>query len=99
MKAITDYTPEEYKVMRDKYIELESKVKDTSYADWFTDFKRHSGYAHYSFSGDITGKLIELLGHEPTLDEIIMLVDDGFSHFGACCSITGRHFSGRVNTD
>lgn len=48
---------------------------------------------------EYTDKLVEVLGHEPSPDEISMLVDNGFSHFGASCSINGRHFRGRVNID
>lgn len=99
MKAIVDYTAEDHAKMSAAWSELQSKVKGTYTKDWFDDFRKTSGYAHYKFSGTITDKLIELLGHEPSSDEIIMLVDSGFSHFGASCSISGRRFSGSVNID
>lgn len=99
MKAIVEYTEEEAAIMSKKWKELWDKTKDIPSAELFDNYGRTSGYAHYKFSGDITDKLIEVLGHEPSPDEIIMLVDNGFSHFGASCSINGRHFRGRVNID
>ena len=99
MKAIVDYTNEEAEAMSKKWNELRDKTKVIPRAELFDNYSITSGYAHYKFSGDITDKLVEALGHEPSPDEIIMLVDDGFSHFGANCSISGRHFSGRVCTD
>ena len=99
MKAIVEYTKEEAEATSKKWKELRDKTKVIPRAELFDNYSRTSGYAHYKFSGDITDKLIEVLGHEPSPDEIIMLVDNGFSHFGASCSINGRHFSGRVNID
>lgn len=99
MKAIVEYTKEEAETMSKKWKELRDKTKDIPRTELFSDYKRTSGYAHYKFSGDITDKLVEALGHEPSPDEIIMLVDDGFSHFGASCSVNSRHFSGRVCID
>lgn len=99
MKAITEYTNEEAEAMSKKWHELRDKTKVIPRAELFDNYSKTSGYAHYKFSGDITDKLVEALGHEPSPDEIIMLVDNGFSHFGASCSINGRHFSGRVNID
>ena len=99
MKAITAYTNEEAEAMSKKWHELRDKTKVIPRAELFDNYSKTSGYAHYKFSGDVTDKLVEVLGHEPSPDEIIMLVDGGFSHFGASCSINGRHFSGRVNID
>ena len=114
MKSIVEYTKEEAEAMTKKWHELRDKASSVPRTEWFDNYTRTSsvprtewfdnytrarGYAHYKFSGDITDKLVEALGHEPSPDEIIMLVDDGFSHFGASCSINGRHFSGRVNID
>ena len=99
MKAIVDYTNEEAEAMSKKWNELRDKTKVIPRAELFDNYSRTSGYAHYKFSGDITDKLVEALGHEPSPDEIIMLVDGGFSHFGASCTINGKHFGGRVNID
>ena len=99
MKAIVDYTNEEAEAMSKKWNELRDKTKVIPRAELFDNYTQTSGYAHYKFSGDITDKLVEVLGHEPSPDEIIMLVDGGFSHFGASCTINGKHFGGRVNID
>ena len=99
MKAIVEYTNEEAEAMAMKWKELRDKTNSVPRNELFDNYTRTSGYAHYKFSGDITDKLVEALGHMPSPDEIIMLVDSGFSHFGASCSINGRHFSGRVNID
>ena len=99
MKAITAYTDEEYAIQSERCKNLFTVVEGTSSRDWFDDYRRQSGYAHYKFSGRISDKLVELLGRMPTGDELIMLIDKGFSHFGASCSINGSDFSGRVNID
>lgn len=99
MKAVTEYTIEEAAKMSATCKELFEKVKGTTRSDWFEDFRQTSDYAHYKFSGRVSDKLVELLGHEPTSTEIILLVDSGYSHFGATCSVSNRSFSGRVSTD
>ena len=100
MKAIVNYTDSEYARQLDAYTELREKVKGIHKADMFCDFTRCVGYAHYTFSGRCTAALVERLGRLPTSDEVIMLVDNGFSHFGASCTIDSNgDFHGRVNTD
>ena len=98
MKAIVEYTRQEYIEMRDKHHDLLDRISRYDYKD-LLEFSKTVGYAHYSFSGAYTETLVKALGRVPTPDEIIMLVDGGFSHFGATCNINGRHFRGRVNTD
>lgn len=98
MKAIDSYTPEDSKKMYDMYKALHEKVAGTTRKDWFVEYKQKNGYAHFTFQGTISNNLVELLGRMPTNDEIILLVD-GYSHFGATCTINGMNFSGRVNTD
>lgn len=100
MKAITAYTSEEYEQMRDKCHKLNEAVKPYDRRELIT-IQRRSGYAHYQFKGTYTDALVAALGRQPTEDEIIMLVDGGFSHFGATCSIDKVHrtFTGRVNID
>lgn len=100
MKAIVEYTPEEYSKMYEKFMALQHVTAGYKRSDLLT-YTRTSGYAHYKFKGTYTQKLVELLGHHPTEDEIIMLVDGGYSHFGAGCSIDKKNmaFSGHVNTD
>lgn len=99
MKAICEYTNEEYEATRKRYMELYEKVRNYKRDELLVNYTRKFGYAHYMFNGYIGDKLIEALGRMPTADEIIMLVDSGFSHFGATCAISGRNFSGKVCTD
>lgn len=99
MKAITEYTQSEYQVMLAAYHTLCGKISGYHTNELLDNLQRKFGYAHYTFSGHISDKLVELLGREPTATEIIMIVDSGFSHFGATCTTTGRNFSGRVNID
>lgn len=99
MKAITEYTPSEYQAMLAAYHTLCGKISGHHTIELLDNLQRTFGYAHYRFSGRITDKLVELLGREPTATEVIMLVDVGFSNFGAQCTITGRNFSGIVYID
>lgn len=99
MKAITELTSEEYKKYSEIYKILKEKTNGTSSENWFINLKRIPGYAHYKFEGEISNKLIELLGSTPTENEIIMLIDGGFSHFGAYCYVSGCKFTGKINTD
>lgn len=99
MKPIPEYNAEEYEAQRTKLNELAVKTAGLTRSQMFKDFSIRTGYAHYTFSGYLTPLLVKRLGRKPTADEIIMLVDSGFSHFGASCSINGNYFSGRVNTD
>ena len=98
MKAVIELTPQECDMLSQIYNDLRSKTGKTAFNE-LIKLSRNYGYAHYDFSGEIQQTLIDLLGRMPTSDEIIMLVDDGFSHFGASCSIHDRKFSGRINTD
>jgi len=100
MKAIVAYTEKEYAKMLKKYNNLRDAVKDIDSRELYA-YSRQSGYAHYKFQGTYTDKLVEALGHAPDSDEIIMLIDHGFSHFGASCTVDTVHksFSGRVNVD
>lgn len=100
MKAITAYTPDEYDKMREKLKALSEAVKGLKRDELFTYTKRR-GYAKYDFWGNYTDKLVEALGHHPTADEIIMLIDGGFNHFGASCSLNPgqKCFSGYVYID
>lgn len=98
MKAIVELTPEEMKKYNEMYDRLMKAVKGIPSTQLY-DYSEKRGYAHYTFNGTYTAKLCEVLGRTPTGEEIIMLVDGGFSHFGASCSVYDGHFTGRVNTD
>lgn len=99
MEAVTELSAKREAHLSALTKTIREKTKGYRHTELFNDFQKISGYAHYKFTGEITDKLIELLGHEPTSEEVILIVDDGYSHFGASCSIYGRHFGGRVNTD
>lgn len=98
MKAIVALSKEEFTHFQTIQNSLYSKIQGHNMDELIT-YTRRSGYAHYKFEGMYTDKLVELLGREPLPNEIIMLVDGGFSHFGAECHISGHTFSGKVNTD
>lgn len=100
MKAIVDLTKEEYAEQSTTYSALKKAIRGIPFSD-LMDVRQRTGYAHYTFEGTYTPLLVELLGRHPTGDEIIMLVDGGFSHFGATCGVSHDRmsFSGRVNTD
>ncbi len=99
MKAIVDLSAEEYQRQMDTLNNLREAIKDHKISELMTVNYKY-GYAHYKFTGTYNQLLTDLLGREPASDEIIMLVDYGFSHFGASCRKgDNRSFSGRVNTD
>lgn len=101
MKAITEYTDEEYIKMKEKQRALNEAIKGLSRGELLSYTKRN-GYAKYDFWGTYTDKMVEALGgRHPDAEEIIMLVDSGYSHFGAHCSINPREkaFSGYVYVD
>lgn len=99
MKAIVEYTKEEHEAMRVKYQELLDITRSMD-GSAVEKLDKSRGYAHYTFSGKVSTALIDALGRLPTGDEVIMLVDGGFSHFGASCRVASDGtFSGRVNTD
>lgn len=99
MKPITAYTDEERQAMLEKWNALKQKIGGEFKTGLFDNYRRDGYYAHYEFSGDISDRLIAMLGREPSAEEIIMIVDNGFYHFGATCEISGRHFAGEVDID
>lgn len=93
MKAICEQSSAEIERLRCKLTQLtECKAKS------FIEYTRKSGYAHYDFTGTILPGFKEAVGRDATAEDIILLVD-GFSHFGASCGVNGNKFSGRINTD
>ena len=100
MRSICEYTENEYQAMSEKRRALLQALNSVS-GSVFDELWRTRGYAHYKFKGKYSDRLVEALGRHPDTDEIIMLVDGGFSHFGASCTIdiASQRFHGRVNTD
>lgn len=99
MKAVTEYNDTELRQAQETYNNLRQKTNDTEKP--LLEFTKRSGYAHYKFEGVYRAELITALGRTPTPEELIMLIDNGFSHFGASCSIdhATRKFWGHVNID
>lgn len=100
MKAITEYTPQEYSKMHQKREALCEAIKGVPLDELLASTVER-GYACYRFTGVYTPYLVELLGRHPDADEIIMLVDGGFSHFGASCTVNNdsQQFHGFVYVD
>lgn len=101
MKAIMELTEEEYIAMSKKYKALYEAIQGHRFDDLIA-WRRRNGCAQYTFNGTYTDKLVEALGgRHPDEEEIIMLVDGGYSHFGAGCTINkhDKRFSGYVYID
>lgn len=101
MKAIVEYTDEEYVKMKEKQKALNDAIKGFKREELIAYSKRSRG-ATYNFWGTYTDKLVSALGgRHPDAEEIIMLVDNGYSHFGAGCELNPRQkaFSGYVHID
>lgn len=62
----------------------------------FNGFVRSSYRAPCHFYGEVSEELIKRLGRMPTPEEIVMIVDSGFSRFGATCTLNGRYFYGYI---
>lgn len=100
MKAIVELTKEEYQALAQVTYDLRETLLRVPFEDLFEELSMIRGYANYKFQGKVSQVLLDKLGRKPTVDEIIILVDGGFSHFGAVCSyIDELTFKGRVDTD
>lgn len=100
MKAIVEYSQEEIRAMDDKFDALKKVIQLLPKDERFERFVKKNYRTRYEFSGVVSDKLVETLGHKPTPEEVIMIIDNGYWHFGACCRfITDTKFTGYVNTD
>jgi len=99
MKAIFEQTGHERERLREVMNYLKIATQGMTLREMFDDYDDNIGHGHYTFKGKVSDALIEVMGRMPTDEEIIMLIDRGFYHFGATCNINGRSFSGRINTD
>lgn len=102
MKAIVAMSQDELKhyntVANNLLDKLGKEVFNTHAA--FEEIRKQSGYAHYTFRGKLSPMVAEKLGRVPTPDEVIILVDSGYSHFGASCTLNpDGSFTGKVYTD
>lgn len=97
MRAIVEQPREE--IERLNGVQKHLKEVGLTRQNAFVDYQTTSGYAHYTFRGQQSSEVVEKLGRGLTSEEIIILADGGFSHFGATCTVGGTGFAGRVNTD
>jgi len=100
MKAIVEFTEDDYKKCNDRMKELRDMLKEdiTNMRDYFFEERdKTSGYAHYKFSGKVKRKFKDILNES----DIIMIIDNGYSSFGSSCFYNKEtgDFGGRVNTD
>lgn len=99
MKAVTELNEEETEkqvIERDNILSL---IKDVTYEERWEIKEINVGYAHYNFKVKPSQKMLDAIGRKPTTNEMIMIVDGGFSHFGASCTESNGIYTGRVNTD
>lgn len=102
MKAIVAMNKDELKHYDTITMNLYDKLGKEAFSDHtaFEEIHKKPGYAHYTFKGKLSPTVAKKLGRMPTPDEVIILVDSGYSHFGASCSLSpDGTFSGRVCTD
>lgn len=95
MRAVTQLTNEEY----EKYSKIQQNLRQYK-EDTLIKYNTYRKYGYYTFDGKITEYAKRSLGRLLTPEEIIILVDGGFHHFGAECYIAANgKFYGSVNYD
>lgn len=99
MKACEELTKEDVEKYRARLMQLRAARLKIKPETWFDKLSTKTGYAHYTFEGTVSAAFLAQIEGPLTEDDIIMLVDDGFSHFGAYCRLDGNAFSGKINTD
>ena len=99
MKSITEQTGHERDRLREVVNHLRTVTEGMSYNELFDDYLCLIFRGRRLASGKVSDELLKRLDRMPTEEEIIILVDRGFSHFGASCTIVDRAFSCTVYTD
>lgn len=66
MKSITEYTTEEHKKRLAEWRTLHNLIKSYSNSELFDDYSTTAGYAHFTFRGTVSQKLIDIIGRVPT---------------------------------
>ena len=99
MKASYERTAEEQKRLRNKQSSVLSAISNVPRMDLFTDFQRSwaTDSLSYQFRGTYSMRLVDLLGHRPDAEELIIIVNGSIMHSGATCIISDNAFRGRVN--
>lgn len=96
MRATVDLTEGERLYYQRMLVNLYNKLHGIDINLLILGYRRSSYRAPCTFCGEVSDLFISLLGRMPTSEEIIMLVDSGFSRFGATCSTYGRCFYGNI---
>lgn len=104
MKPTLQLTPEEYERLLMKHTALRGALDGHNHGELLTiercfDNSLGLSGSAYSFRGRYTNRLVELLGKHPDDEEIIMLVDAGYCHYGATCTVDTdlMTFKGSIN--
>lgn len=99
MKAIFEQTGHERERLTEVLNNIKAKTQDMTMDQMFDNYNTLITHGRKMASGSISEALIERLGRMPTEEEVIMLIDRGFYHFGASCTFSKRLFSCMIYTD
>lgn len=99
MKAIFEQTGHERERLTEVLNNIRVKTEGMKMSDMFDNYKTQTTRGRKMATGIISDALIEQLGRIPTEEEVIMLIDRGFYHFGASCTFSERSFSCMIYTD
>ena len=99
MKAIFEQTGHERQRLTEVLNNIKVKTEGMKMSDMFDNYNVLTIIGRKMASGIISEALIERIGRMPTEEEVIMLIDRGFYHFGASCTILDRAFSCTIYTD
>ncbi len=87
MKASCEMTLEEKEHYMKTLAALNSSLVGLERDEILLHFKKTNNSGGYSFSGQFSAEAEVELGRMPTPDEIILLIDNSVSHFGAACTL------------
>lgn len=100
MKSRLRLSKEEYEQYVESWNRLREIIQTCGNKHKLAPHIKNSHPFFYYFVGQYTQDLVDSLNREPTEEELIMIVDGGFNHFGAECGIDvqSRRFKGYVIT-
>ena len=99
MKAIFEQTGHERERLTEVLNNIKAKTQGMTMDQMFDNYTTLITHGRKMATGIISEALIERLGRMPTDEEVIMLIDRGFYHFGASCTFSERLFSCMIYTD